>query len=231
MHLDEELLKQYLLPTRYKVYQITPQKKLEENQNFFFPKKKIIPFNIEKLKKGYKKYCLELCCGTGDFLIESAKNNLKKTCFVGLDYALACIQRVIKKAAKEDLNNILLYSGDAVTFLEIECKHDSFDEIMVNFPDPWPKKKHAKRRIINSKNIQLIHKTLKKSGVLYTATDVSFLYEEHLKTIEKSNLFQNLLNNKDALKPPKKDYLFLSSYAKKDLFQTGKILYTKHLKK
>ena len=232
LSISNDLYKKYLIPTRYSTFE--RQRLLNQNTSPSSSLEKITPLTAEWFWKHYEigspqKIVLELCCGVGEFLIHAAKTQ-PKILFIGVDHALACVQRSIKKADAINLKNVLFYCGDAIDFLSKEISMNFFDEIMINFPDPWPKKKHFKRRIVQEKTLAHFHKSLKKKGTLITATDVLTLHRYHLEILKDKKIFKNVLNVKKTNAAPNGLYKSTSSYQAKNLSKSGKTFYTKHQK-
>ena len=90
---------------------------------------------------------LEIGCGKGQFLIEMAKKN-PDICFLGMEYEESVLVRAIQKANCEDLPNLRFLCWDAARILEI-FDHE-ISVMYLNFSDPWPKKRHTKRRLTSS---------------------------------------------------------------------------------
>ena len=89
-----------------------------------------------------------------------------------------------------NINNISLYEGNALEFLDKLNQKEIFDEIWILFPDPWPKVRHHKRRLINGDFLKFIHLFIKKRGTLNIASDSKSYIRSMIKTIyEKQNLF------------------------------------------
>ena len=80
------------------------------------------------------------------------------------------VARLLKYLHEEDVSNIRVLHGDARLLLE-KLGRNSIDKIFVLFPDPWPKARHHKKRIINQNMLGLICSVLKKGGILEVATD------------------------------------------------------------
>ena len=72
---------------------------------------------------------------------------------------------------KNNLDNIFVFHGDAIEIVESFFPDNSLDHIYIFFPDPWPKKKHRKRRIINLYSIDVLFNKLKKNGKFHFTTD------------------------------------------------------------
>ncbi len=197
--------------------------------------------------------CLEFACGTGEFLLHAASRNLSKL-FIGIDSQPDCILRALiaarnveeklqasvskerqkTKAAKPalasdaGLANVFFYYGTALDFLRHEYPKLRVSEILVNFPDPWPKKRHSKRRLLSHEFLLQATKQLQAKGLLVTATDSPALYLQH------TNLFSKIATlQPQALLPsqlPLPYYAFASRYQQKNLSHAKKVFYTKHKK-
>ena len=122
------------------------------------------PFDIDAHLLLYSKTILEIGFGNGENIIKLAKENLSNL-YIGSEVYLAGIGHLIGNIKKDNLSNIKIINGDVRCFLE-EVKQPLFDEIVIICPDPWPKLKHHKRRMINDEFLKLIYPTIK--AVSYT---------------------------------------------------------------
>ncbi len=135
----------------------------------------------------YKKTFLEIGFGFGDFLFTKAKTNTD-TMFIGFEPHINGVVNLLSKLANDTLDNLKISTYDVRMFLQalVNKGTDSdqssglanqdqnlcFDGIFILFPDPWPKSRHFKRRLINRDFLDnLLAPTLKKGGVLTIATD------------------------------------------------------------
>ena len=116
-----------------------------------------------------QKIYLEIGFGFGDFLFENAKNN-PEILFVGCEPHINGIVNLLAKLQKKPLKNIRIFVGDNRLLLST-ISDKIFDKIHILFPDPWPKTKHHKRRLINIEFLQLLHSKIKADGQLIIATD------------------------------------------------------------
>lgn len=171
---------------------------------------------------------MELCCGTGEFLIEAAQSDPELS-FIGVDYARPVLQRAAKKAHEAGLQNILFYLGRVMDFLTRDFRNSRFDEILVNFPDPWPKKRHHKRRIIQEETARALGASLKPGGVLLTATDIEEIHMDHLEKLD-ANPVLRLENGADTRAVPAKWYGAVSTYERKGRDAERSIHYTRHVR-
>jgi len=113
---------------------------------------------------------LDIGFGDGELLISMAKNKLD-TNFIGIEVYDAGIGHCLKLIEQNKIGNLKLVSGDAVEVMQFGIKDESLDEINLLFPDPWPKKRHHKRRIINPEFIELMSKKLVLGGLVNISTD------------------------------------------------------------
>ena len=126
----------------------------------FFELEKLNDFNFKSLEIGF---------GTGEKLLESAINYPDKL-FIGIEYYKKGIAQLLLNNEKYKLKNIRLFYGDAFDYLKL-LKTNFLDEVLIMFPDPWPKKRHWKRRIINNSSVSEISRSLKSNGRVLFYTD------------------------------------------------------------
>ena len=121
---------------------------------------------------------LEIGFGMGDSLLEMARNEPEKN-FIGIEVHPPGVGRLISSASQEGLSNLRVYMADAMDVLE-DCIPDaSIDRLQLYFPDPWHKKKHHKRRIVQPEFVHKLRPKLKENGVFHMATDWQ-AYAEHM---------------------------------------------------
>ena len=129
---------------------------------------------IEKIEE-YNYISLEIGFGTGDILLHNALN-FPNNLFIGIEYYKKGIAQLLLNIEKHNLKNIRLFYGDAFAYLK-QAKTNYLDEILIMFPDPWPKKRHWKRRIINNNSVNEISRSLKLNGkVLFYTDDKSIAF-------------------------------------------------------
>ena len=153
------------------------------------------PFDIDAHLLLYSKTILEIGFGNGENIIKLAKENLNNL-YIGSEVYLAGIGQLIGNIKKHNLSNIKIINGDVRYFLE-EVKQPLFDEIVIICPDPWPKVKHHKRRMINDEFLKLIYPTIKAKGNLYISTDWKNYAESITDVLINSKIFvnKNLVSN------------------------------------
>ena len=153
------------------------------------------PFDIDAHLLLYSRTILEIGFGNGENIINLAKENLNNL-YIGSEVYLAGIGHLIGNIKKDNLSNIKIINGDVRCFLE-EVKQPLFDEIVIICPDPWPKLKHHKRRMINDEFLKLIYPTIKAKGNLCISTDWENYAESINDVLKNSKIFvnKNLVSN------------------------------------
>lgn len=126
---------------------------------------------------------LEIGFGMGDSLLAMALAEPDKD-FVGVEVHPPGVGRLLNHAARADVANLRVYLADAVDVLRECIPEASLARVQIYFPDPWHKKKHHKRRIIQPAFIALLLARLQRGGVLHLATDWQNYAEQMLLELE-----------------------------------------------
>ena len=176
---------------------------------------------ILSAKKDFTKLILEIGFGNGENTLSLAKAN-PDTLYIGSEVYLAGIGYLIGEVIKNDLNNIMIHSGDIRLLIET-IEMPIFDDVIVICPDPWPKLKHHKRRMLNLEFLELIHPTIKDNGNLFMSTD----WENYAESIEESILSSKGYIRKDSSPYEKSDLTKFQERAVKE----GRKIYPFNLKK
>ena len=135
---------------------------------------------------------LEIGFGNGDSLLEMAIHQPKQN-FLGIEVYDAGVGRLINEANKNQLSNLKIIKEDAVEVLQNHIADDSLSKFQLFFPDPWHKKRHHKRRIIQTSFLDILTKKLKTDGIVHIATDWKDYAEHIMKTLESHQHFKNTL--------------------------------------
>ncbi len=122
---------------------------------------------------------LEIGFGMGDNLLSSATSNPDQY-FIGADPYKNGIVKVLKSIKEFDLKNVLIWPDDVTTLLP-KLPDQSLNGIYVLFPDPWPKKRHNKRRLMNEPFISVLISKLVSGGGIYFASDIKDYSDAVLK--------------------------------------------------
>ena len=137
-----------------------------------------------ELASDYEKIILEIGFGNGEntsFLALKNPNAL----IVGSEVYLSGIGSLLNNIAKNSLKNIKIFDQD-VRELLFKLPNRIFDEIYIICPDPWPKARHHKRRLIKHDFLKILAKVLKKNGTAYISTDWQNYAESIEEELEKT---------------------------------------------
>ncbi len=114
--------------------------------------------------------CLEIGFGAGEVIGALAERN-PHIDYLGIDVHRAGVGRLLLHAERAKLANLRIVCHDAVEVLNNAIGNEAFDEVLVFFPDPWHKKRHHKRRLIDAAFIELLTEKMRDGAVLRLATD------------------------------------------------------------
>lgn len=123
-----------------------------------------------------KPTIIEFCCGNGQWIGAQAKKHSEYN-WIGVDRLFERARKVWAKIHREEISNLFVVCADALTFIRHYVLPLSVHRIYVNFPDPWPKLRHTKNRLVNQEFLQELSKILKPSGQAHFTTD-NFPYVE-----------------------------------------------------
>ena len=123
---------------------------------------------------------LEIGMGKGDFIIELAKKNPNIN-YIGLEKFPSVIVVAMDKVVSSKLTNILLVCFDATNLNEIFSENE-IDQIYLNFSDPWPKTRHAKRRLTSNSFLKTYEYILKDKSTIQFKTDNRGLFEYRISS-------------------------------------------------
>ena len=152
---------------------------------------------------------LEIGFGNGESFLENARNNPNEQ-YIGVEVHQPGVGRLLMRAHEAGVTNFHVYNDDAIDVLTQCIPEDSLKAVLIFFPDPWHKKKHNKRRLIQASFVELIAKKLQQGGVLHIATDWE-PYAEHI--IEVMSSQTALVNTADDdLFVPRPDTRPLTKY-------------------
>ena len=152
--------------------------------------------NLNDLKYSLKKYskcALEIGFGNGENLINQAILN-PNTLHIGSEVYKSGIGSLIGAINQKKLSNIKIYQNDVRDLFDSEPE-EIFDFIIIICPDPWPKEKHHKRRLINKEFLQMIFNFMKENSYLHISTD----WQNYAESIEKDlRVFKKFIKSKDS---------------------------------
>ena len=126
--------------------------------------------NLAEIFPTSEKIIMEIGFGMGEATAIIAKNH-PNNAYIAVDVHPPGIGKLLGRIVENGLTNLRVIEDDVHIVLPHMFEDESLDAIHLYFPDPWPKKKHNKRRIVNEGFLALIHPKLKKGGYIHIATD------------------------------------------------------------
>jgi tRNA (guanine-N7-)-methyltransferase len=133
---------------------------------------------------------IEIGFGNGDSLLEQVVKQQDSN-FIGIEVHGPGVGHLIHNAHSGGVKNIKIIRHDAVEVLNNQIADESVSQLQLFFPDPWHKKKHHKRRIINPDFVQLVRKKLKTGGIFHMATDWQHYAVHMLEQMDNADGFIN----------------------------------------
>lgn len=171
--------------------------------------------NLNKIFNNTNKNCLEIGFGYGESLAHKAQFYKNKN-FVGCEVYTNGVSNLTTLLEENNIENAKIFNGDSRIFLE-NLLDNSLETIYILFPDPWPKKKQNKRRLINEEFIELMYKKLIDNGKVIFVSDI----EDYIEwTKEKFNNVNKFIE-KEIAKP---DWWITTRYQEKAI-QAGRNSY------
>ncbi len=121
---------------------------------------------------------IEIGSGKGTFLVNQAAAQAQVD-FLGIEWASKYYRCAVDRIGRRGLTNVRILRADAPVFLRDFVPDESVDCLHIYFPDPWPKKRHHKRRLLQASNLEILLRCLKPGGQIRIATD----HEEYFQQI------------------------------------------------
>jgi tRNA (guanine-N7-)-methyltransferase len=137
------------------------------------------PMDVDAIFGRRAPRCLEIGFGTGEVLGALAEAH-PDIDYLGIEVHRAGVGRLLLEARERRLSNLRIVCHDAVEVLANGIADASFDSILIFFPDPWHKKRHHKRRLIDAPFVEMLADKLRPAGVLRLATDWQAYAEQML---------------------------------------------------
>lgn len=184
-------MNKFLRPIRSFVHR---QKKLSKTQQLAFSsissQNLVAPLDFKTLFQREADVILEIGFGMGDSLLQQALQYPENN-YLGIEVHRPGIALLLTQIEKFKLKNIKVIYADATEILVHSIPKHSLDLVQIFFPDPWPKTRHHKRRLVQPKFIELLHEKLKLNGKLHLATDWHDYAQQMLKVMENTSQWQN----------------------------------------
>ncbi len=134
---------------------------------------------------------VELGSGDGSFLVQWAREH-PHTNFIGIERLLGRIRKMDRKAQRAGLRNLRGIRIESAYFLEFLLPVKTTRALHVYFPDPWPKRKHRRHRLVNERFPALAHQALEPGGIVYFRTDDQNYFEQITTVFGSSPLFHSV---------------------------------------
>jgi tRNA (guanine-N7-)-methyltransferase len=134
---------------------------------------------------------VELGSGDGSFLVQYAKLHPQWN-FIGVERLLGRIRKIEKKSKRLNLTNVRLYRIEASYFLNYLLPNRSTEALHIYFPDPWPKRKHRKNRLINEAFPELARRVLVPKGIVYLRTDDLDYFQQMTRVFDAAAPFEKI---------------------------------------
>lgn len=134
---------------------------------------------------------VELGSGDGSFLANYAKLHPERN-FFGVERLLGRLRKLNRKALRAGLTNVVLLRLEASYAIEFMVPPQSIDALHIYFPDPWPKRKHRKNRLINERFTEIAAMALKVGGVVYLRTDDVDYFQQMTRVFDVNSRFEEI---------------------------------------
>lgn len=155
----------------------------EQNRSFIFPH-----WEHPDLFGNHKPVHVEYCSGNGAWIAERAISNPHIN-WVAVEIKLGRTRKIWAKIKNLQLDNLLVINGEGEFATETFFPKNSVSAIYINFPDPWPKRYHAKNRIVKPSFVKAMAGILKENGAVTIVTDDAMFSEWTLKIFKKDSKF------------------------------------------
>lgn len=149
-------------------------------------------FDFDQIFERKAKRVLEIGFGMGQSLAEQALKNPQLD-YLGIEVHRPGVGALLAAIEKNNLQNIRIFCADAVEVLKHCLSDDSLNLIQIFFPDPWPKRRHHKRRLIQTDFVALLQRKLKVDGKLHLATDWQDYAEQMMAVMSDAEGWENVV--------------------------------------
>lgn len=147
--------------------------------------------NLSELFSQQQPLEVELGCGDASFLAEYARQN-PQTNFIGVERLLGRVKKVERKGQRLGLTNLCGVRIESAYFLEFLLPHHCATALHIYFPDPWPKKKHRRFRLINERFPTLAWHALQPGGIVYLRTDDVDYFQQMTEVFNADQRFKSV---------------------------------------
>jgi len=164
------------------------------------------PLDVAGLFGRHARLVLEIGSGMGEATVEMAAADPGRD-YLAVEVYLPGIASLLAEVAARGLTNVRLARGDALDLLRHQLAPGSLDAVHAFFPDPWPKARHHKRRLVQPAHVELLGSRLASGGTLHCATDCAAYAEAMLETLGADHRWRNAYDGfapRPAHRPPTK---------------------------
>ncbi len=184
-----------------------------------------IPSLVEMFGDSKLNLHLDIGCASGEFLFDLALVNTNWN-YVGIEIRERLVKTAQSRVREREIKNLYFVFGNAINILnDVQSKFiiENVKSISFNFPDPWFKKRHYKRRVVQPEFIDLLSNSLPKGSLIFIKTDVKDLFDymdctisSNFKKIYKKDIDISKGFNPDNLKTNRERYVILNQL---DIFE------------
>lgn len=198
-----------------------------ESANYLRAEELPTPIDWSTLFGNDNPLALEIGCGIGDFIVSTAADNPDRN-FIAIDFYNKGCWKTCRRIDRAGLTNVRVLRVEARWFITELIPLGSLTAVYINCPDPWPKKKHRKRRLVNRQFMEFLREYLAPGAEFYFATDFDDYGIDVARILEELEGFANQLAP-DLYRHELTDY-HLSKYMNKFMAE-GKKIYFIHYRK
>jgi tRNA (guanine-N7-)-methyltransferase len=173
-----------------------------------------LDYDLKEVFQRNAPLCIEIGFGNGDSLAQIATANPDKD-YIGIEVHRPGVGHLMLQLEQNGINNVRIYCHDAIEILEQRIVDNSLDAVHLFFPDPWPKKKHHKRRIVRPSFVELLIRKLKPGGYFHAATDWENYAIAMLNILSASPAMMNTSHSNEYCDRP--DYRLLTKFEKRGI--------------
>jgi len=159
------------------------------------------PLDFEQLFGRSAPVILEIGCGNGETLVTLATTHPENN-YLGIEVHRPGVGRLLRRVEELGLSNVRVLCHDAVEVVEQMIPEASLDEVLLYFADPWHKKRHHKRRIVQPPFVALVASRLKAGGQFHLATDWEDYAEHMVEVLEREPRLENIAGEKRFVERP-----------------------------
>jgi len=169
---------------------------------------KHLVWDLEEIFPNQAPLVVEIGFGEGSSLLTMAENAPQLN-FIGIEVYRNGVAKLLRGIAEKKLTNLRVVVGDAVSILETAIAANSLYRLQLYFPDPWPKKRHHKRRLVQTAFVNLLASRLVPGGIFHMATDWQDYAKTAAECIQACPAFKNCaedhaLGSRPAYRPETK---------------------------